>query len=279
MPQVVGTTFEMLLDLDLDTIVGALVLAVLVAALTAGAYLWLRRGKSDVTAMLVSLIVIANLACLVTGAGFIRSRESQSPHPLAHTREPAGDDRGIAPPPGPGRHDVEADILFPPRPRGWVPQRRAYAGPPRPVSGADHRPSVQHHGFMGRAVAACSWSVAPPYPRRRRPVTPADEVRGPSGRDRSPRPWIPDPIGTRPVPSRSAAVNSRAVRPTGLRQSLLPAQLTTSPPMQDRWDAMPMCTTARRPVASTVSLQGRPIRRSKRARAKRQRKSPPRPVR
>jgi hypothetical protein len=82
MPQVVGTTFEMLLDLDLDTIVGALVLAVLVATLTAGAYLWLRRGKSDVTAMLVSLIVIANLACLVTGAGFIRSK-SQSPHPLA----------------------------------------------------------------------------------------------------------------------------------------------------------------------------------------------------
>ena len=83
MPRAIGTTFDMLLDLNLDAIVGAMVLALLIATLTAGAYHWLRRGKSDVTAVLVSLIVIANLACLVTGAGFIQSRWSQSPHPAA----------------------------------------------------------------------------------------------------------------------------------------------------------------------------------------------------
>jgi hypothetical protein len=81
MPRAIGTTFDMLLDLNLDAIIGAMVLALLIATLTAGAYYWLRRGKSDVTAVLVSLIVIANLACLVTGAGFIQSRRSQSPHP------------------------------------------------------------------------------------------------------------------------------------------------------------------------------------------------------
>jgi hypothetical protein len=74
MPESVGTTVDMLLDLDRDTIVGALVLAVLIAAMTAGAYLWLRRGKRDVSALLVSLLAIANLVCLVTGAGFIQSR-------------------------------------------------------------------------------------------------------------------------------------------------------------------------------------------------------------
>jgi hypothetical protein len=82
MPRAIGTTFDMLLDLNLDTIVGALILALLIATVTAGAYHWLRRGKSDVTAVLVSLIVIANLACLATGAGFIQSRWSQSPHPV-----------------------------------------------------------------------------------------------------------------------------------------------------------------------------------------------------
>ena len=79
MPQPVGTTIDMLLELGQDAIIGALVLSVLVAALTAGAYLWLRRGKSDVTAILVSLIVIANLACMVTGAGFIQSRLQSAP--------------------------------------------------------------------------------------------------------------------------------------------------------------------------------------------------------
>ena len=74
MPQVFGTTIDMLLELGQDAIIGAMVLSVLVAALTAGAYLWLRRGKSDVTAVLVGLIVIANLACLTTGAAFVRSR-------------------------------------------------------------------------------------------------------------------------------------------------------------------------------------------------------------
>jgi hypothetical protein len=74
MPQPVGSTIDMLLDLGLETLVGALVLAVLIAMLTAGAYFWMRRGKSDTTAILVTLIVVANLACLVTGAGFIESR-------------------------------------------------------------------------------------------------------------------------------------------------------------------------------------------------------------
>jgi hypothetical protein len=73
-PKSFETTTDMLLDVGLETLIGALVLAFLIAVVTAGAYLWLRRGKSDVTAMLVALIVVANLACLVTGASFIESR-------------------------------------------------------------------------------------------------------------------------------------------------------------------------------------------------------------
>ena len=89
MPQVFGTTIDMLLELGQDAIIGAMVLSVLVAALTAGAYLWLRRGKSDVTAVLVGLIVIANLACLTTGAAFVRSRSrsAQSVAPSGGRRE------------------------------------------------------------------------------------------------------------------------------------------------------------------------------------------------
>jgi hypothetical protein len=74
MPQPVGSTINMLLDLGLEPLVGALVFAVLIATLTAGAYSWLRRGKSDVTTILVALIVVANLACMVTSAGYIASR-------------------------------------------------------------------------------------------------------------------------------------------------------------------------------------------------------------
>jgi hypothetical protein len=74
MPQPVGSTIDMLLDVGLETLIGGLVLAVLIAMLTAGAYFLLRRGKSDVTVILVALIVVANVACLVTGAGFIESR-------------------------------------------------------------------------------------------------------------------------------------------------------------------------------------------------------------
>jgi hypothetical protein len=74
MPQPIGSTIDMLLDVGLDALVGALILAVLIATLTAGAYFWVRRGKSDVTAILVALIFVANLASLVTGAGFIASK-------------------------------------------------------------------------------------------------------------------------------------------------------------------------------------------------------------
>jgi hypothetical protein len=66
----------MLLNVGLETLIGGLILAVLIAVLTAGAYLWLRRGKSDVMTILVTLILVANLACLVTGAGFIQLRSS-----------------------------------------------------------------------------------------------------------------------------------------------------------------------------------------------------------
>jgi hypothetical protein len=77
MPRPVGSTIDMLLDVSLDTVIGAMFLAFLIAAMTAGAYLWIRRGKSDATGILVALILVANLACLVTGAGFSQSR-SQS---------------------------------------------------------------------------------------------------------------------------------------------------------------------------------------------------------
>ncbi len=73
MPQPVETTMNMLLDIGPETLIGALILAVLIATLTTGAYSWLRRGKSEATTILVALILVANLACLVTGAGFIKS--------------------------------------------------------------------------------------------------------------------------------------------------------------------------------------------------------------
>jgi hypothetical protein len=77
MPQPVASTIDMLLNVGVETLIDALLLAILIALPTAGAYLWLRRGKSDVAAILVAVILVANLACMVTGAGFIHSR-SQS---------------------------------------------------------------------------------------------------------------------------------------------------------------------------------------------------------
>ena len=74
MPQSMQSTIDMLVDAGVETLISALVLAFLIATLTAGTYFWLRRGKSDGTAILVSLIVVANLACLMTGARFIESR-------------------------------------------------------------------------------------------------------------------------------------------------------------------------------------------------------------
>ncbi len=76
MPQPVGLTIDLLLDLGPETLIGALILAVLIATLTACVYSWLRRGKSEATTILVALIIVANLACLTAGAGFIRSRSS-----------------------------------------------------------------------------------------------------------------------------------------------------------------------------------------------------------
>jgi predicted PurR-regulated permease PerM len=84
-PKPFESTINMLLDVGLDTLIGALILAVLIAMVTASAYLWLRRGKADVTALLAALIVVTNVACLVTGAGFIewRSRSTKSDLALA----------------------------------------------------------------------------------------------------------------------------------------------------------------------------------------------------
>jgi hypothetical protein len=76
MPQVVAETFDMLLDLGAETLIGALFLATLLALLVASVYLRLRRGKSDVMMLLVSMILVANLACLVTGASFVQSKDS-----------------------------------------------------------------------------------------------------------------------------------------------------------------------------------------------------------
>ena len=95
MPKPFESTIDMLLDVGLDTLIGALVLAFMIAVVSASAYLWLRRGKSDVTALLVALIVVTNVACLVTGAGFIKwtSQSTQfrialrRPSPLASGHE------------------------------------------------------------------------------------------------------------------------------------------------------------------------------------------------
>jgi hypothetical protein len=76
MPQPVGSTIDLLLDLGPETLIGALILATLIATVTAWVYSWLRRGKPDATTILVALIIVANLACLTAGAGFVRSRSN-----------------------------------------------------------------------------------------------------------------------------------------------------------------------------------------------------------
>lgn len=109
MPESVGSTIDMLLELDRDTIIGAIILAFLIAALTAGAYLWLRRNKSDVSSILVSLILVANLACLATGAGFAQSRS-----PGIHAGSPGAARHEI--PRHPGRHGTSWRRTSHPRP-------------------------------------------------------------------------------------------------------------------------------------------------------------------
>jgi hypothetical protein len=70
-PQPVTTLLNMVLDVGMEPLIGALILAFLLAALTASTYMWLKRGKPDVKVLLVTLILGANLACFATGAGFI----------------------------------------------------------------------------------------------------------------------------------------------------------------------------------------------------------------
>ena len=76
MPQPIGSTIDLLLDLGPEMLIGALILAALIATVTAWGYSWLRRGKPDATTILVALIIVGNLACLTAGAGFVRSRST-----------------------------------------------------------------------------------------------------------------------------------------------------------------------------------------------------------
>src|SRR5262249_30006996 len=78
MPKAMGTTMDMLLDVGLDTIVGALILAFLIALVTAGAYFLVRRGTTRCTTKRVTFVLTAKVACLVTGAGFIQSRSASA---------------------------------------------------------------------------------------------------------------------------------------------------------------------------------------------------------
>ena len=152
MPQIFGTTIDMFLELGQDAIIGAMVLSVLVAALTAGAYLWLRRGKSDVTAVLVGLIVITNLACLTTGAAFVRS-QSRSRNPSR--RRVAGGRRSprhsAAPAGTPGRGGGRPVPVAPAPTGSWTARKSR----PRPISERTSARCSGRDGWVRRDGRQC----------------------------------------------------------------------------------------------------------------------------
>jgi hypothetical protein len=111
MLQQARATIDMILDQKPGTLIGALVLSLFAAALLAGLYRWLSRGRSDAASVLTALILVSNLTCLGAGAGFMRSRiltQVDSP-PRVGPKFDRGPGRGLGRrlpgfPEGRGRH-------------------------------------------------------------------------------------------------------------------------------------------------------------------------------
>jgi predicted PurR-regulated permease PerM len=66
-------TTEFLGDLAPEAIVGALLLALVIAMTTAGTFRWLARRKPNASTLLVCLVLLANLACILATLGYVQS--------------------------------------------------------------------------------------------------------------------------------------------------------------------------------------------------------------
>jgi hypothetical protein len=65
--------FNFLMDLAPEELIGAVMLALLLAAVMTGIYCALRRRKSDAATLLVPLMLVGNLAGMLVGASYIRT--------------------------------------------------------------------------------------------------------------------------------------------------------------------------------------------------------------
>jgi predicted PurR-regulated permease PerM len=72
--ELAGRAIEYLSDLPPAAFIGALLLALAIAATTAATYRWLARRKPDASMLLVCLILLANLACILAAAVFVQSK-------------------------------------------------------------------------------------------------------------------------------------------------------------------------------------------------------------
>jgi hypothetical protein len=67
-------TTDSVMDLPPDTLVGAILLALVVAIGTACAYRWMARQRSGSLTLLVCLVMSANLACIIVTVSLVESR-------------------------------------------------------------------------------------------------------------------------------------------------------------------------------------------------------------
>jgi apolipoprotein N-acyltransferase len=71
--QLAKRTSDLVMDLPPETFVGAMLLSLVVAMLTAGAYYWLAQRKPTSLTLLVCLVLLANLACVVATVHLVQS--------------------------------------------------------------------------------------------------------------------------------------------------------------------------------------------------------------
>ena len=66
-------TRDLVMDLPPDTLVGAILLALVAAIGTASAYRWMAQPKPNSLTLLVSLVLLANLSCVVATVHLVQS--------------------------------------------------------------------------------------------------------------------------------------------------------------------------------------------------------------
>jgi predicted PurR-regulated permease PerM len=67
-------TIEFVGQLQPESFIGAMLLALVIALTTVGTYRWLVGRKPDALMLLVCLVLVANLACTLAAVGFVQSR-------------------------------------------------------------------------------------------------------------------------------------------------------------------------------------------------------------